>query len=389
MSHSLILDIAFMLIFAKILEIPFRKYYLNPIIAHVLAGFIVGNLLYLVKTSSGLESIIGLSIILIMLYTGLTTDFRELTSSFREVFLMSISGVFTTILFTYVFLQFIGLNTYASIFIAIVLSNTATETIAGILYRENDVYFKSIIIGASFIDDIIAVVFATIFSTISLGETSFIDLAFVLVKITLFLLVSFYLTNILFNKFSKIYIAISRNYYYFVSIVITLAFTLAFISKTIGLSELIGAYIAGLILARIREPHDPLLRSRINLINFISDFIIFLDALFIPLFFTYIGLSYSITSINTNLLVIVLLIALTGKVIGVYPVARYVFKNNAKAFLTSILMTGRGLIEIVLLKIGYEIGIIDYTLYTTILTVSLLTIVLTPLSYTLIKMRMK
>lgn len=386
---EILLNIALILLFAKIFEVPFRKYGFSPITAYVIAGFIIGPyMLGLITSYEGLIGIANLSLILLMLYTGLTTDFRDLTENFRYIVLIGVSGVAITFTIIYVFLHILGFNTIVALFVAFSLSNTATETVAAIISRESAPKLRAIIVGASFIDDLIAVFLVTFLTSFGYRQDiSLYELMFFILKITAFLITTLYISHVLTKKYSIVYQKLARDYFWFASAIITISLLLAIMARLMGLSELIGAYIAGLIFARSREFHDPMLKPRIALTNFLSDFTMFLNAIFVPIFFVYIGLSYSLGEVDIPLYVSLLSLAIMGKFIAVYPYAYKIFKNTQTAMAVGFAMGSRGSLEVVLLKLGLETGVISHIVFSTVLTVALTTTIISPLLFTTVYKR--
>ncbi len=387
-STSILFDIALMLVFAKFLEIPFRRYRLNPIPAYIISGFILGPyLLGILKPTCELIGLAYLGLILLMLYTGLTTEFHELKTNFKLILIISVLGVIATFTLIYLFLISLGYSIMVSIFVAVTLSNTATETVAAIVSRKTDSFIKSVVIGASFVDDVIAVFLITFLTSTSFESFSFTGFLLFSIKTLLFLVIVFYLSYLLSSKFTSIYRYMSKDYFWFASIVIMTALVLAVISRLAGLSELIGAYLAGILISRGREYHDPMLKTRVALSNFIGDFTIILDAIFLPLFFAYIGLSYSIGEIDLFLYISLLLLAIAGKVLGATPYSYIKTRNKYKALSIGFAMSSRGSLEIVLLKLGLETGVISHVVFSTVLTVAITTTLISPILYTIVYRR--
>ncbi|OYT38370.1 MAG: sodium:proton exchanger [Desulfurococcales archaeon ex4484_58] len=385
MSSSILLDIALLLVVAKLFEIPFRKFHLNPLPGYIIAGFIIGPyMLGLVESTIELSGLAYLGLILLMLYTGLTTEFREMLHYYKEILITASLGVLVTFTFIYLYLLFIGIDFIVALFIAVALSNTATEAVAAIVSRKGDTVTRSIIIGASFVDDVIAVFLITILSSISIREITFVEFIMFSLKVLLFLGTIFYLSSLFSQKYPRIYSLLSKDYFWFTSIVILLALVLSVISIIVGLGGLIGAYLAGILVSRGREHHDPMLKTRIALSNFISDFTVLLDAIFIPLFFVYIGLSYSVGEVEPFLYTSLLILALAGKIAGVTPYTYSFLKDKNRSLAVGVAMCSRGSLEIVLLKLGLENGVITHSIFSTVLTVAITTTIIAPLLYTFI-----
>ena len=372
-------DLVLLLMLAKILGLPLRSRGIHPIVGHVLAGVILGPyVLGLVNTSRELEAIAGVALLLLLFYTGLTTDFRELRRRGLYVLLIGASGVLATFTLTYLVLHILGITGLQALFLAIVVSNTATETVAATIAYVGGREVKALIIGASFVDDVVAAFMISLLASQALGMG---DMMVISILTIVFMIVFMFLSQILVTRYPIVYKLMSRDYRLFAALSIIIAFGSALAARLIGLSELIGAYLAGLLIGRGREFHDPLLKTRIILSEFIDDLSVFLEVLFIPMFFTYVGLLVVPGSINPYLFTGVLVAAIAGKIIGCTPVAYLALRNKRESLLVGFAMVGRGALETALLKLGYDYGLITIEQYSTVIVVALSTTIIAPLLY--------
>ena len=97
----------------------------------------------------------------------------------------------------------------------------------------------------------------------------------------------------------------------------------------------------------------------------------------LPLFFVYSGLNTSIGLVNSWLLwgiaALVLLTALFGKGIACWLAALLSGESNREALAIGSLMNARGLMELILLNIGLQQGIITPTLFTMLVLMAIIT----------------
>lgn len=375
-------SLVLLLILAKLFGLPLKRRGIHPIVGHVLAGIVLGPyMLGLVKPCRELETIASVALLLLLFYTGLTTDFRELQRRSFYVVLMGVAGVVTTYTLVYTVLYLAGITGFKAVFIALALSNTATETVAATIAYLGGREIKALIIGASFVDDIVAAFLISIVSSMSMGNN---NIGYLSVATIAFMLIVFGLSELVSKKITKFYTVLSRDYTLFAGISVVIAFTLSIIARAIGLSELIGAYMAGLFIGRGREFHDPLLRTRVAITEFIDDLSVVLEALFIPMFFTYIGLLITPSTISPVLYILALSAAIAGKLVGCTPIAIKSLGDRRKGVAAGVAMIGRGALETALLKLGLDNGILDIGDYSTIIIVALTTTILAPLLYSFV-----
>jgi Kef-type K+ transport system membrane component KefB len=266
---------------------------------------------------------------------------------------------------------------------------------------------RAVIIGASFVDDIIAVYLIGIVSTMVYSETpgqlpSLNEIGILSVKIIAFLGISLVIASALIEKgFDKIMHGRGK-----ITLTVTLitAFSFAIVASLLGLHEVIGAYIAGLIIGKWGERVGPMLRRRIAWEKLKEDIDTPLRAIFSPLFFGFIGLSIILPTADDSttdivlfnelgnalpLIIIILILAVFGKILGCGTAAKIFKFTNEESFALGCAMCGRGALELVLLSFGRNAGIIDDTIFISMVMVTIITVLLTPIIYTMAEKRIK
>lgn len=148
-------------------------------------------------------------------------------------------------------------------------------------------------------------------------------------------------------------------------------FVFSILTERLGLHVLIGAFLAGTI---FRAEHDlvELWREKVE------DFV---EAFFVPLYFAAAGVKMDLghaALLPLSLWVLLFFIAASlGKIGGSYLGARLCGFSRGDAYTIGVLMNTKGLVELVILSIGLELGIISAKLYTVLVLVALLAAVAT------------
>jgi Kef-type K+ transport system membrane component KefB len=97
----------------------------------------------------------------------------------------------------------------------------------------------------------------------------------------------------------------------------------------------------------------------------------------VPVFFVFSGLSTQLALLwSPDLLwlaLIVILIATAGKAVGCWGAARLAGRPHREALAIGWLMNARGLMELIILNIGLQRGLITPTLFTVMVTMTLVT----------------
>ena len=144
----------------------------------------------------------------------------------------------------------------------------------------------------------------------------------------------------------------------------------AWFTDLIGLHAVFGAFVMGAAI-----PRGVIARDLIGRIQPLT------AALLLPLFFTYSGLNTKITLLNTGFLWLmcaaVLVAAILGKGGGCWFAARITGIPNREALGIGTLMNARGLMELIIINIGLQRGIISQGLFATLVIMAIVTTLMT------------
>jgi Kef-type K+ transport system membrane component KefB len=403
--ENFLLPVLLLLLIGRTLGHIFERYGFQSLIGEVLAGIVLGPIMlaisapYLISPTNELQVLSQFGVLMLMLLSGLMTDYRTFIKNYRASIFIGILGVAFTFFIIFLPFHFIigpyyNLSLVANIFISAILSNTAIEIVSGVLLRSTRPKLRTVIIGASFVDDIIAVFLIGIVSTmVYSGDFPDIQSLTILAgKVILFLIVSLLvasrLIEIIYDK-----LAGGRGK---ITLTVTLivAFLFAIVASLFGLHEVIGAYIAGLIIGKWGERVGPMLKRRIAWEKLKADIDTPLRAIFGPLFFGFIGLSlifpaFQDLSSVIPLIIIILLLALLGKIFGCGVGAKLFHFSDEESLTLGCAMCGRGALELVLVTFGHEAGIINDTIFTALVLVTIMTVIITPVLYTITERRIK
>jgi Kef-type K+ transport system membrane component KefB len=332
---------------------------------------------------------------MLMLLAGLITDFESFSENKISSIVIGAIGVIVSFVLVFLPIRFLfGLDFLPSLFIAAILSNTAIEVCAGIMIDSSNQRLKNVVLGASFVDDIIAVFLIGIVSPMVFveGETIQVaDIAWLAVRVILFLFIVLVVVSKLIERvFDRIHKG-TEEYKWMLTSTFILTFFFALTATWVGLHYVIGAYIAGLIVGKWGSKVGPLLRRRITWRKLVEDINPPLRAIFGPIFFGYIGLSTSIILAKGNielgvvgpLIIVLALTVFLGKILGCGIGARLCKFTSSESLTIGTAMCGRGALELVLLSFGLEIGVISEQQFISLVIVTLITIVLTPILYTM------
>jgi Kef-type K+ transport system membrane component KefB len=155
------------------------------------------------------------------------------------------------------------------------------------------------------------------------------------------------------------------------ALVLLLVLGSALASEAIGVHALFGAFVLGVVVPR----RSDFVRA---IIGKMQDLVV---VLLLPLFFALTGLRTQIGLLTGASMWgycgLVLLVAIVGKFGGASVAARASGMSWREAGALGVLMNTRGLVELVILNIGLEIGVISPSLFTMMVIMALVTTIIT------------
>jgi Kef-type K+ transport system membrane component KefB len=147
----------------------------------------------------------------------------------------------------------------------------------------------------------------------------------------------------------------------------------AFLMDAVGIHAIFGGFMLGAVMPRGRFAEE--LKQKVEPLTVV---------LLLPMFFTYSGLNTRLDMVNSvGLLLIaagVLLASILAKGVACYAAARLSGENHGTAMGIGALMNSRGLMELIIINIGLQKGVIGPTLFAMLVLMAIVTTVMaTPL----------
>jgi Kef-type K+ transport system membrane component KefB len=152
----------------------------------------------------------------------------------------------------------------------------------------------------------------------------------------------------------------------------------ALATEAIGIHAIFGAFMFGAII-----PHDGEVVE--EMIGRLRDFV---TMFLLPAFFALTGMRTEIALVsgwqNWAICLVIILLATAGKFGGTLVAARFVGVNWRDSISLGVLMNTRGLMELIVLNIGLDLGVISPTLFAMMVIMAIVTTMATsPILYTL------
>ncbi|MGY1530743.1 cation:proton antiporter [Luteimonas sp. A649] len=148
------------------------------------------------------------------------------------------------------------------------------------------------------------------------------------------------------------------------------AFSCAAVTEWLGVHAVFGAFLFGACLPR----DDRLLKSLIERVEYLSIVVL------MPIFFALAGLSTTgdaFVGAGLGAMLLILVVAVAGKLVGGAIGARLSGYGWRESFAVGSLMNARALMELIVMKVGLDAGIIGPELFTMLLVMAIMTTVFT------------
>jgi Kef-type K+ transport system membrane component KefB len=164
-----------------------------------------------------------------------------------------------------------------------------------------------------------------------------------------------------------------------VAMILVFVFASALTTEVIGIHALFGAFLAGVIMPPVKGFRS-MLKSKLETLSLV---------VFLPLFFAFTGLRMQITLLNDwqswLLCGLIILVAIAGKLGGSMFMARWTGMDWRDSFSLGVLMNTRGLVELIVLSIGYDLGILSARIFAMMVLMALFTTFMTGPLLSLVK----
>jgi Kef-type K+ transport system membrane component KefB len=388
----LIIQIGVIIIVSRLVGWLLAKFHQPQVMGEMMAGILLGpSLLGLVApgvsaiifppdslTYLNLLSQIGL--LLFMFLVGLELDPRLLQARSRTAIVISHASIIapfvlgiTLALYLYPRHSVASVSfTGFALFMGAAMSVTAFPVLARILNEREMVKTKlgALTLACAAVDDITAwSILATVIAIVR--STGMRSLVFTVVGSLAYIALMFYLVRPLLRRFETVFRRDKGLSQHMIAIIVLLLLGSAFTTEWLGIHALFGAFLAGAMMPKQEE----FIRA------FSEKFEDLTVVLLLPLFFAYTGLRTRIGLVSGEAMwldcALIISVAIVGKFGGSTIAARFTGLNWREASGIGILMNTRGLMELVILTIGLDIGVISPAIFAMMVIMALFTTFMT------------
>lgn len=372
MDFPLLHDIVILLGFSVVVVFILQRFRLPSILGFLLTGLMIGPYGFsLIEKHEQIEILSEIGVILLLFVIGMELTVKQLSSIKRTVFYGGFMQVGLTIGVTTLIYLFLGFPWNQSVFIGFLFSLSSTAIVLKILQDRNEISSPHgrTALGLLIFQDII-VVPMMLFTPLLAGNSTDLanEILILLLKSGLIVVLTYLAARYIVPR-AMYLIAKTKSKELFLLTTITLCFTVAFLTASAGLSLALGAFLAGLIISESEYSYQA------------TSTILPFRELFISFFFISIGmllnLDFFVQNIAMVLTLVLIVFVLKGTIIAVVTAL-------LKYPLRTVLLTGLALFQVgefsfILSRIGIEYGLLSPEMNQYFLSVSVLSMLLTPI----------
>lgn len=387
----LLIQIIAIIIIARIFGWIFRKIGQPSVIGEMIAGIVLGPslfglyfpelaaILFPIESLGNLNFLSQIGLILFMFVIGMELDLKSLKNKANDAVVISHASIifpFTLgiALAYFIYDQFAppGIDfTSFALFLGISMSITAFPVLARIV-QERGIHktkLGTIVITCAAADDITA--WCALAAVIAIVKAGSINSAlYVIILAVIYVLLMIKVVRPFLSRISEVKSqnTMSKSIVgiFFITLIIS-----SFLSEVIGIHALFGAFMAGAIM-----PDNTRFRNAI--IGKVEDFAVIV---LLPLFFVFTGLRTQLGLLDDpyqwKITAIIILVAVVGKFLGSALAAKFVGQSWRDSLTIGALMNTRGLMELIVLNIGYDLGVLSAEIFTMMVIMALVTTFMT------------
>ena len=345
------------------------------VLGEMVGGVVIGvSGLHLIDPHDPLLHVLAdLGVLLLLFLIGLETNIQRLLAVGGASLAVAFAGVILPFAAGYGVGMWLGYPTHVSVFLGAALTATSVGITARVLsdlgHLKSDE--SQVILGAAVVDDILGLVLLSVVSAmasgqkltvIGVGKTFGIAFGFVFLAIV----IGSVLAPRLIALITRLRVAKAL---FFASIMF--AFALAYLADAVGSAVIIGAFAAGLVLARTDRGRE------------IEHEVYDVAQFFIPIFFVSVGAAVDLKALNPFRAdtrqffvvgILLTLVAIAGKLVAGYAA----FGRPLRKIVIGVGMIPRGEVGLIFAQLGLAAGLLSTGLYSSVAMMVMVTTFVAP-----------
>ncbi len=350
----------------------------SAVVGIILVGILIGpSVLGLVSYNEFVKGIAHLGAVVLLFVIGFEFKIQDILKP--SYALIALVGVIIPWIGGYATALWAGMDFPSSLFIGTAMTATSIAITANVLAEMNKLQTgpARAIIGAAVIDDVLSLIALAITGDVVAGAFSPSVIVFILLKVIVFLVAAgifgiFIVSRFLVRLDRTRFVAKYPEFIFIFAMMF--AFLYAMIAELVGLSAIVGAFIAGICFERLS----------LNTSLDVKEGAEFLKIIFASIFFVSLGVVADIKAVTPDILpflVVLTIVAIVTKVAGCALPALAAGMCVKDALIIGFGMAPRGEVAMIVALIGLEQGYIGQPVFVVVILMSLITTLITPIVY--------
>ena len=372
MEFKLLYDIIIIFALSIVILFLFHKLKLPSIIGFLLTGLLAGPFGFgLVKSVHEVEILSEIGILLLLFTIGIEFSLKEMVQLKKPVLIGGSIQVILTIIIVTVISNSVAQSINEAIFIGFLVALSSTAILLKIYSDKGEIETPHgrILLSILIFQDIIVVVMILVTPILAGSSSNILTAILTLAAKTIGVILFVFVGTKYLIPFILRHVARTRSRELFLFSILVICFGIVWATGELGLSLALGAFLAGLIISESEYSHQAL-----------SHVTPFRDA-FSSLFFVSIGMLLNLSYLMDNLLIALgfsLLVILIKSAAGISAV-KILGSPWRAAVIVGLALSQVGEFSFILAKTGMNFGFLNDDFYQKFLSVSILTMSITPL----------
>ena len=365
------------------------------VVGEIVGGLLLGPSLFgrlfpdqfnlVFKSTSPVPLIIlsQIGLVLLMFQIGLEFDFSHLREKQNRNIMLGVSAAGIALPFVLGWL--VAASSHATLapsvnplgyrlFVAVAMSITAIPILGRIMMELGITKTRigAIAITAAAINDVVGWILLAVVSALTVSEFSSQTFAINLGLLVVFLLISLFIVRPLLKKLVNAFHPANEFLSHdLMAMIIGLVFVYGLVTYSLGIFVIFGGFILGMLL---HDQPEFVAAWKKTVSHFVSVF-------FLPIFFTFTGLRTNVNGLDSPALwgwcLVIIGAATFGKFFGCSVAARFCGLTWSDAGCLGIMMNTRALMELVVINVGFDLGVIPPNVFTMLVLMAIFSTVVT------------
>jgi len=373
MENHILLHLAIIIFFSKILGAFARKLKQPPVVGMLLLGIILGpTLFHFIEPDEVISWIAKVGVLFLLFEAGLETNLKRIKEDSKQALLPALGGITLPFALGFVLIYFTNHSITQALTVGVIF--TATSVSVSVMTLLDLGKLKGIegrcIVNSAIIDDIVGILLLTfIFGLTSEAGEAGTGFTISIIKILGFFIVAFLIGIFVIQPFFLNLKKILLDNVV-ISLAIAVVLLYSWLAEMAGLAAITGAYFAGLFLGQTQHKHA----VNTGITNIGKSF-------FVDVFFVSIGLQFDLFEIEAEpiFLITFILLAILGKMIGSGFGARLSKFDAVRSIRIGAGMIPRGEVALIVANMAIVKGMIPTDVLSATILLVIVSALITPL----------